>query len=249
MLIKNQEKLENKTVKAMIEATENLTESPIVEYFYNNPDKNPSLSGYRLVFDTKTKEFSIHFGFVDYDVTDKMKNEIVLHIFQSKDNQAKLINGPVKNFQIWMMETVIPNYQNTLFEFVDGVDQPRELGWKGLNQVRADKKLVIDFARLGTQFAGLRISWRDMKFSTLLYSMIFTVYYYTKDMNCPDDDYLPNIDNVVKAVRWAIKENGLFDSEKTQVAKMLKWIEFDFTEFFYSDIMRDNFEKLENLVE
>lgn len=64
-----------------------------------------------------------------------------------------------------------------------------------------------------------------------------------------DTDYLPNIDNVVTAVKWALEEAELSDSEKIQVAKMLKWIEGDFTEFFYSDQMRDNFERLENLVE
>lgn len=37
--------------------------------------------------------------------------------------------------------------------------------------------------------------------------MIFKIYDYTSTMSCPDTDYLPNIDNVVKAVRWSIKDN------------------------------------------
>lgn len=249
MITKNQETIKNETVKKLIESTEKLKESPIVEYFYRNTDKNPSLTGCRLMFDTETEKFSLSWGMIDYDVIDDIKDEIVLHVFVGEDNQARLINGPVKNFQEWMMEIVIPNYQSRLLEFVDGVDQTRELSCDGLCQVRADKKLVIDFAKLGTQLADLTISWRDMKFSTLLYAMIFKIYNYTSVMSCPDTDYLPNIDNIVSAVRWAIKENGLFDYEKVQVAKMLKWIEGDFTEFFYSDRMRDNFERLENLVE
>lgn len=249
MITKNQETIKNETVKKLIESTEKLKESPVVEYFYNYIDKNPNLTGYRLMFNTKTEEFSIHFGFVDYEVTDKNQDDIMLHIFVGEDNQAKLINGPVKNFQEWMMSEIIPSYQNRLLEFVDGIDQSWKLSCDGLCRVRADKKLVIDFAKLGTQLADLTISWRDMKFSTLLYAMIFKIYNYTSVMSCPDTDYLPNIDNIVSAVRWAIKENGLFDYEKVQVAKMLKWIEGDFTEFFYSDRMRDNFERLENLVE
>lgn len=157
MLTKNQEKLENKTVKTLITATEKLTESPIVEYFYKNLDEIPSLIGYQLMFDTGTEKFSLMRRMLDYNVTDKTKNEIVLHIFTIKDNQAKLINGPVKNFQDWMIETVIPSYQNRLLEFVDGVDQTRELSCDGLCQVRADKKLVTDFANLGSQLSELKI--------------------------------------------------------------------------------------------
>lgn len=248
MLIKNQEKIKNETVKSMIDATENLTESPIVEYFYNNPDKNPRLTGCRLMFDTKTEKFSLSWGIIDYNVTDDVKDEIVLHIFTSKDNQAKLINGPVKNFQSWMMDVVIPNYQSKLLEFVDSVDQVRELSCDGLCQVRADKKLVTDFARLGTQLSGLKISWRDVQLSTLLYTLAFTVHDYTRTMDCPDDDFLPNIDNVVQIAQWAIEDVELSDIEKAQIAKMLRWIQEDFVEFFYSYRMRHHFEQLQELV-
>lgn len=249
MITKNQETIKNETVKKLIKATETLKESPIVEYFYNNPDYTPSLSGYKLMFNLKTREFSVSWAMMDYNVTYKSKDEIVLHIFKTEDNQARLINGPVKNFQEWMMGTVIPNYQNRLLEFVDGLDQVRELSCDGLCQVRADKNLVTDFAKLGTQLSELKISYQDMKFSTLLYSMIFKVENYTSVMPCPDTDFLPNIDNVVKIVKWTIKEIELSDDEKEQVLKMLKWVEGDFTEFFYSEGMRHHFEELESLVE
>lgn len=88
-----------------------------------------------------------------------------------------------------------------------------------------------------------------MKLSTLLYAMIFKIYNYISTMVVPDTDYLPNIDNVVTAVKWALEDAELSDSEKIQVAKMLHWVEGDFTEFFYSDRMRDNFAELEDLVE
>lgn len=249
MITNNQEKLENKTVKTLIAVTEKLTESPIVEYFYNNSDTNPSLTGYQLIFDTGTEKFSLMRRMLDYNVTDKTKNEIVLHIFTIKDNQTKLINGPVKNFQDWMIEIVIPQYQNRLLEFVDGIDQTRELSCDGLCQVKADKKLVTDFANLGSQLSELKISWRDMKISTVLYVMIFKIKNYTSIMSCPDTDFLPNIDNVVQVVKWTIEETKLSDNDKVQVAKMLNWIKGDFTEFFYSESMRHHFEELEALVE
>lgn len=237
----------DKTVEKLVKATNNLNNSPIVEYFKNV--KYFDLNNFSLIFNRDTEKFLLRYN--SEFVFNNDNNKIKIHRFSEMDDQQMLLHGTVEDFQNWMQTTVVPSYQQNLSEFVDKtMNKFNELKLMKLAEFFKDNDLMKYYIPLGHQLASLQISWCDVDFTDVIYALVLYIFMFTKTGKQPENNFAIGIDNAMLILKFTVESQANFtDTEKDELCKIFRWLNIQIRKFVDSPQLVHDFQSLQELVQ